>query len=122
MQRVNLGKNGDGDIQKTFFRVSLTFPVGRSRRSRSISTNLNRRFAAPSNDDSIRRLQIYGTRLGAIAGEDRITVNRTTIAIAHRLPTLRNADCIYVMEQSQLVEGGSHEELLERVEPYASLW
>jgi ATP-binding cassette subfamily B protein len=53
---------------------------------------------------------------------EKITVNRTTIAIAHRLSTIRNADCIYVMEQGQLVEWGTHEELLERGELYASLW
>lgn len=53
---------------------------------------------------------------------ERITKNRTTIAIAHRLSTIRNADCIYVMEQGQLVEQGTHEELLERQGIYASLW
>ncbi|MBD2432781.1 MULTISPECIES: ABC transporter ATP-binding protein [Fischerella] len=53
---------------------------------------------------------------------DRITVNRTTIAIAHRLSTIRNADCIYVMEHGQLVESGTHEQLLEKNGIYASLW
>jgi len=53
---------------------------------------------------------------------DRITVNRTTIAIAHRLSTVRNADCIYVMEQGKLVEWGTHEQLLEQQGIYASLW
>jgi ATP-binding cassette subfamily B protein len=53
---------------------------------------------------------------------ERITVNRTTIAIAHRLSTIRNADCIYVMEHGQLVESGSHEQLLEKNGIYANLW
>jgi ATP-binding cassette, subfamily B, bacterial len=53
---------------------------------------------------------------------ERITVNRTTIAIAHRLSTIRNSDRIYVMEQGQLVESGTHEELLENEGIYASLW
>jgi len=53
---------------------------------------------------------------------DKITQNRTTIAIAHRLSTIRNADRIYVMEQGQLVEWGTHEELLERGDLYAGLW
>ena len=53
---------------------------------------------------------------------ERITVNRTTIAIAHRLSTIRNADCIYVMEHGQLVESGTHEQLLEKNGIYASLW
>jgi ATP-binding cassette, subfamily B, bacterial len=53
---------------------------------------------------------------------ERITVNRTTIAIAHRLSTIRNADRIYVMEYGELVESGTHEELLEKNEIYAGLW
>ncbi|MDZ8135345.1 MAG: ABC transporter ATP-binding protein [Nostoc sp. DedQUE04] len=53
---------------------------------------------------------------------ERITVNRTTIAIAHRLSTIRNADCIYVMEYGELVESGTHEQLLEKNWIYAGLW
>lgn len=53
---------------------------------------------------------------------ERITVNRTTIAIAHRLSTVRNADCIYVMEYGKLVERGTHEQLLDRQRIYANLW
>ena len=43
-------------------------------------------------------------------------------ALAQRLSTIRNADCIYVMEQGKLVEQGRHEELLDREGIYASLW
>ncbi|KST62424.1 ABC transporter ATP-binding protein [Mastigocoleus testarum] len=53
---------------------------------------------------------------------ERITVDRTTIAIAHRLSTIRNADRIYVMEYGQLVESGTHEELITENGIYASLW
>jgi ATP-binding cassette subfamily B protein len=53
---------------------------------------------------------------------ERITVNRTTIAIAHRLSTIRNADCIYVMEYGELVESGTHEELLSKNGIYTNLW
>ncbi len=53
---------------------------------------------------------------------EKITKNRTTIAIAHRLSTVRNADCIYVMEYGKLVEQGRHEQLLEQQGIYASLW
>ncbi|MDJ0772817.1 MAG: ABC transporter ATP-binding protein [Mastigocoleus sp. MO_167.B18] len=53
---------------------------------------------------------------------ERITVDRTTIAIAHRLSTIRNADRIYVMEYGQLVESGTHEELIADNGIYANLW
>ncbi|MEC4818667.1 MAG: ABC transporter ATP-binding protein [Scytonema sp. PMC 1069.18] len=53
---------------------------------------------------------------------ERITVNRTTIAIAHRLSTIRNADRIYVMEYGELVESGTHKELLDKNGIYAGLW
>ncbi|MDJ0903078.1 MAG: ABC transporter ATP-binding protein [Xenococcus sp. MO_188.B8] len=53
---------------------------------------------------------------------EKITHNRTTIAIAHRLSTIRHADCIYVLEYGQIVEQGSHEELLAHQRVYANLW
>lgn len=53
---------------------------------------------------------------------EKITQERTTIAIAHRLSTIRNADRIYVMEAGQLVESGTHEDLLDQNGLYASLW
>ena len=53
---------------------------------------------------------------------ERITVGRTTIAIAHRLSTVRNAHCIYVMAHGKLVEQGRHEALLNQQGLYDSLW
>lgn len=53
---------------------------------------------------------------------ERIAVGRTTIIIAHRLSTVRNADRIFVLERGQLCENGTHEQLLAANGLYASLW
>lgn len=53
---------------------------------------------------------------------EKIVVGRTTIMIAHRLSTVRNADMIYVLEQGVLRESGTHEKLLLMSGLYAALW
>jgi ATP-binding cassette subfamily B protein len=53
---------------------------------------------------------------------DRLLVGRTAIIIAHRLSTIRNVDRILVLKRGQLVESGSHEELLQQGGLYASLY
>lgn len=53
---------------------------------------------------------------------DRLMENRTAIIIAHRLSTIRNVDRILVLKRGQLVESGTHEELLEQNGLYASLY
>jgi ATP-binding cassette subfamily B multidrug efflux pump len=53
---------------------------------------------------------------------DRLLEHRTAIIIAHRLSTIRNVDRIFVLKQGQLLESGSHEELLEQGGLYASLY
>lgn len=55
-------------------------------------------------------------------GMDRLMRNRTTFVIAHRLSTVRNADQIIVLEQGEIVEQGTHEELLEKKGRYHQLY
>jgi subfamily B ATP-binding cassette protein MsbA len=52
----------------------------------------------------------------------RLMIGRTTVMIAHRLSTVRGADLIYVLDQGQVTEVGSHAELLQRGGLYARLW
>ena len=53
---------------------------------------------------------------------EEITKSRTSIIIAHRLSTIQNADCIFVMDQGQIVEQGKHGELLKKKGKYFELY
>ncbi len=55
-------------------------------------------------------------------GMDALMEDRTTFVIAHRLSTIRNADAIMVLEQGEIIERGSHEELLEQKGRYFELY
>lgn len=52
----------------------------------------------------------------------RIARGRTVVMISHRLTTLTGADAIMVMHQGRILDAGRHEELLQRCQPYLSLW
>lgn len=62
------------------------------------------------------------TELHIDRGMEQLMKDRTTFVIAHRLSTVRNADCIMVLEQGQIIERGTHDELLEKKGRYYQLY
>ena len=55
-------------------------------------------------------------------GMDALMSGRTTFVIAHRLSTVRNADCIMVLEQGRIIERGTHDDLIEKKGKYYQLY
>ena len=55
-------------------------------------------------------------------GMDKLMHGRTTFVIAHRLSTVRNSDCIMVLEQGRIIERGSHDELISKKVKYYQLY
>ena len=62
------------------------------------------------------------TEAAITATIDKLAQGRTVIFVTHRLRSIMNSDCIYVLEQGQLAEQGTHQELLSRQGAYQRLW
>ncbi|MBR2008799.1 MAG: ABC transporter ATP-binding protein, partial [Peptococcaceae bacterium] len=56
------------------------------------------------------------------SGMDALMKGRTTFVIAHRLSTVRDADCIMVLEQGRIIERGTHDQLIEQQGRYYQLY
>ena len=55
-------------------------------------------------------------------GMDKLMKGRTTFVIAHRLSTVRNSDCIMVLENGRIIERGTHDQLLQEKGKYYQLY
>ena len=55
-------------------------------------------------------------------GMDSLMKGRTTFVIAHRLSTVRNSDCIMVLENGRIIERGNHDDLIEKKGRYYQLY
>lgn len=67
-------------------------------------------FIDPENEDKIQK------------SIESLTAGKTLIMIAHRLNTIMNCDCIYVVDDGEITASGTHNELLERCSIYQNLW
>ena len=58
----------------------------------------------------------------SIAGSlKKLSENRTTIVVAHKLSSIRDADVIFVMDDGELIESGSHNDLIKRGKHYSNM-
>ena len=55
-------------------------------------------------------------------GMDKLMKGRTTFVIAHRLSTVKNSDCIIVLEQGRVIERGNHDDLINKKGKYYQLY
>ena len=55
-------------------------------------------------------------------GMDKLMKGRTTLVIAHRLSTVKNSDCIMVLEKGRIIERGNHDQLIEKKGRYYHLY
>ena len=73
-----------------------------------------------SSDEVVEKIL---AKVGNKKEENEYTKEITSVFVAHRLTTIKNCDCIFVMEKGHIVEVGNHSELVERQDGvYRNLW
>jgi ATP-binding cassette subfamily B protein len=70
---------------------------------------------ATSNIDTLTEIKV-------VKAFDKLMEGRTSLIVAHRLSTIKNADCIFVLDKGRVIEEGNHEELLEKKGFYEKLY
>ena len=72
-------------------------------------------------DEATSSIDTY-TEAQVQAGMDALMKGRTVFVIAHRLSTVRNADCIMVLDHGQIIERGTHDDLIAAKGTYYRLY
>ncbi len=78
-------------------------------------------FADPDNEVRVGQA-LSALSKGTLSGDVGSKERKTVIMIAHRLSSITNADCIYVLKDGEIAESGTHRELIEKNGIFSRMW